>query len=483
MIVSARNATPARTPTTVPIAGEAAYQEGLARLRDSYRAIPPNARVRLAKKTSNLFRARAATDAPGLDVSGLASVISIDPEARTADVGGMCTYEDLVAATLPFGLAPTVVPQLKTITLGGAVSGMGIESSSFRAGLPHEAVLSMDILTGSGEVITATPDGPDAELFFGFPNSYGTLGYSTRLTVTLEPVARYVELRHVRFHTLDALQEAMADIVDAREYDGEPVDYLDGVVFSATESYLVLGRKTDEPGPLSDYTGREIYYRSIQHADGVKRDRLTTHDYLWRWDTDWFWCSRAFGAQNPKIRRAWPKHLLRSSFYWKLVAMDRKWDIGDRLAARKGEPPGERVVQDIEVHIDEIVDFLEWFLDEIPIEPIWLCPLRLREPLPPGADPDRPWPLYPLEPRETYVNVGFWSAVPKQPGQIEGRANRLIEEKVSELGGHKSLYSEAFYERAEFDELYGGIHLEKYKSRYDPEDRLLGLYDKTVRRQ
>ncbi|WP_336671053.1 FAD-binding oxidoreductase [Tsukamurella sp. USMM236] len=465
------------------MAGEAAYQEGLARLRDSYRAIPPNARVRLAKKTSNLFRARAATDAPGLDVSGLASVISIDPEARTADVGGMCTYEDLVAATLPFGLAPTVVPQLKTITLGGAVSGMGIESSSFRAGLPHEAVLSMDILTGSGEVITATPDGPDAELFFGFPNSYGTLGYSTRLTVTLEPVARYVELRHVRFHTLDALQEAMADIVDAREYDGEPVDYLDGVVFSATESYLVLGRKTDEPGPLSDYTGREIYYRSIQHADGVKRDRLTTHDYLWRWDTDWFWCSRAFGAQNPKIRRAWPKHLLRSSFYWKLVALDRKWDIGDRLAARKGEPPGERVVQDIEVHIDEIVDFLEWFLDEIPIEPIWLCPLRLREPLPPGADPDRPWPLYPLEPRETYVNVGFWSAVPKQPGQIEGRANRLIEEKVSELGGHKSLYSEAFYERAEFDELYGGIHLEKCKSRYDPEDRLLGLYDKTVRRQ
>ncbi|MET9326321.1 FAD-binding oxidoreductase [Tsukamurella sp. NPDC003166] len=463
--------------------GESAYREGLERLLASYRAIPAGARVRLAKKTSNLFRARAATDAPGLDVSGLSEVISIDPEARTADVGGMCTYEDLVAATLPFGLAPTVVPQLKTITLGGAVTGMGIESSSFRAGLPHEAVRSMDILTGTGEIVTATPDGPHADLYFGFPNSYGTLGYSTRLTVELEPVGRYVELRHVRFHTLDDLQDTMRDIVDEREYDGEPVDYLDGVVFSADESYLVLGRRTDEDGPLSDYTGREIYYRSIQHADGVTRDRLTTHDYLWRWDTDWFWCSRAFGAQNPTVRRFWPKHLLRSSFYWKLVALDRRWDIGDRLSARKGEPPGERVVQDIEVHIDEITEFLEWFLAEIPIEPIWLCPLRLRDPLPPGADPDRPWPLYPLEPGETYVNVGFWSAVPKQPGQIEGRANRLIEEKVSELGGHKSLYSEAFYERAEFDELYGGIHLEKYKSQYDPEDRLLGLYDKTVRRQ
>ncbi len=483
MFVSARNVLPARTPSTVPIGGEAAYQEGLARLRASYRAIPADAPVRLAKKTSNLFRARATVDAPGLDVSGLASVISIDPEARTADVGGMCTYEDLVAATLPFGLAPTVVPQLKTITLGGAVTGMGIESSSFRAGLPHEAVRSMDILTGAGEVVTATPDGPNADLYFGFPNSYGTLGYSTRLTIDLEPVARYVELRHLRLHTLDDLQETLDRIVDTHEFDGEPVDYLDGVVFSAEESYLVLGRKTDEPGPLSDYTGMDVFYRSLQHADGITRDRLTTHDYLWRWDTDWFWCSRAFGAQNPTVRRLWPKHLLRSSFYWKLVALDRRWDIGDKLAARKGEPPGERVVQDVEVHIDELTEFLEWFLDEIPIEPIWLCPLRLRDPLPPGADPDRPWPLYPLAPRETYVNIGFWSAVPKQPGQIEGRANRLIEEKVSELGGHKSLYSEAFYERAEFDELYGGIHLEKYKSRYDPEDRLLGLYDKTVRRQ
>ena len=46
----------------------------------------------------------------------------------------MTTYEDLVDATLPHGLMPLVVPQLKTITLGGAVTGLGIESTSFRNG-------------------------------------------------------------------------------------------------------------------------------------------------------------------------------------------------------------------------------------------------------------------------------------------------------------------------------------------------------------
>ena len=189
--------------------------------------------MRLAKKTSNLFRARTNTTTPGLDVSGLSKVISVDPASRTADVAGMCTYEDLVDATLPYGLAPLVVPQLKTITLGGAVTGLGIESTSFRSGLPHESVLEIDVLTGSGEIVTATPEGEHADLYWGFPNSYGTLGYSTRLRIQLEPVLPYVALRHLRFHDLDTLQSTMDTIVEQREYDGIEVQYLDGVVFSA----------------------------------------------------------------------------------------------------------------------------------------------------------------------------------------------------------------------------------------------------------
>ena len=301
--------------TAVTTDATAAHEVAVQRLLDSYRAIPQGATVRLAKPTSNLFRARTRTKTKGLDVSGLDGVLAVDTESRTADVQGMCTYETLVAATLPFGLAPLVVPQLKTITLGGAVTGLGIESTSFRSGLPHESVVEMDILTGSGEIVTAAPDGPDAALFFGFPNSYGTLGYATRLKIRLERVQPYVELRHVRFTDVGDLQVAMDRIVTTREHDGEPVDYLDGVVFSATESYLTLGRQTDVAGAVSDYTGMDIFYRSIQHAAAQSpiRDRLTIHDYLWRWDTDWFWCSRAFGAQNPRIRRWWPKRLLRSS--------------------------------------------------------------------------------------------------------------------------------------------------------------------------
>jgi FAD/FMN-containing dehydrogenase len=457
---------------SIPAAAPAGYEAGVERLLASYRSIPPTASVRLAKPTSNLFRARAKRDAPGLDVSGLTNVISVDPEASTADVGGMCTYEDLVAATLPYGLSPLVVPQLKTITLGGAVTGLGIESASFRNGLPHESVLEMDILTGTGELLTASPH-QHPDLYRAFPNSYGTLGYSTRLRIELETIKPFVALRHIRFNSLTDMVAAMDRIVDTGGLDGSPVDYLDGVVFGAEESYLCVGVRTSVPGAISDYTGQGIYYRSIQHDAGSKEDRLTMYDYFWRWDTDWFWCSRSFGAQNPRVRRWWPRRYRRSSVYWKLVALDQRFDIADRIEKRKGRPPRERVVQDIEVPIERTAEFLEWFLDSVPITPIWLCPLRLR-------DQDG-WPLYPIRPGRTYVNVGFWSSVPV--GATEGATNRSIEAKVATLDGHKTLYSTAYYTREEFDELYGGEVYSRVKKTYDPDSRLLDLYAKAVQRR
>ena len=319
--------------------GWRAHREGVDKLLRSFHAVPEGQRVRLAKKTSNLFRGRSGEQA-GLDVSGLGGVIEVDPIAQTAEVQGMCTYEDLVDATLPHGLMPFVVPQLKTITLGGAVTGMGVESTSFRDGLPHESVLEMDILTGTGEIITCSRK-ENVDLFRLFPNSYGSLGYAVRLKIELRAVKPYVELREVRFSDVDELSAVLADVSQNHTYAGLDVHGLDGVVFSPNEAYLVMARFTDEEGPTSDYTRDKIFYRSLQHARGIRHDRLTVRDYIWRWDTDWFWCSRAFGAQNPKVRKVWPRELRRSSFYWKIVRLDRKYEIEYNFIKKpKGLPRG-----------------------------------------------------------------------------------------------------------------------------------------------
>ena len=458
--------------------GTAQHQQAVRRLQASYDALAPGSSVRLAKRTSNLFRPRDAPATTGLDVSGLGGVISIDTDARTADVQGMCTYEDLVDATLPHGLIPLVVPQLRTITLGGAVTGLGIESTSFRSGLPHESVLEMDIFTGAGEVITVrrpTPGADDehADLFATFPNSYGSLGYATRLRIELEPVKSHVALRHVRFGDAAALQDGIATVTETSEWDGVHVDGMDGTAFEPGEYVLTLAQWTDAAQDAgSDYVGQEIYWRSIQERD---TDLLTTHDYLWRWDTDWFWCSQAFGAQNKYVRRLWPRRLRRSDTYHRLVGLDLRFGIVDRLDRRAGRPRRERVIQDVEVPVERLGEFLDWFDEEVGMRPVWLCPLRLRD--------DTAWPSYPLRPGRTYVNVGFWGAVPVGDDAPNSPLNRAIEDKVADLEGHKSLYSESFYDRETFDRLYDGANLALVKKRYDPDDRLTSLYDKAVRQR
>jgi FAD/FMN-containing dehydrogenase len=341
----------------------------------------------------------------------------------------------------------------------------------------------MDILTGAGDIVTARPDNEHADLFRAFPNSYGSLGYAVRLRIELEPVHPYVALRHIRFADLDALTDAVEAISTSRRWAGESVDFLDGVVFELDEAYLTLGRWVDdvaESGLLkpSDYTGQQIYYRSLRERS---RDVLTVRDYLWRWDTDWFWCSKAFGAQHAMARKLWPARLRRSDVYHRIVGWENKYRVMARIDRRRGKPASERVVQDVEIPVERTADFMRWFTANVPMHPVWLCPLRLREKG--GHGTARQWPLYPLREGQTYVNIGFWGTVPIAPGHVDGDVNRLIEKAVAEHDGHKSLYSDAYYDKETFEAMYGGTTYSSVKEVYDPDHRLTGLYEKAVGRK
>jgi FAD/FMN-containing dehydrogenase len=450
------------------------HEIAVARLCEAYAALPAGTPVRLAKHTSNLFRFRDVdpktpkSPTAQLDVSAFGHVLRVDPARQTAWVGGMTTYEDLADATLRHRLMPKVVPQLKTITLGGAITGLGIESTSLRNGLPHESVTEMEILTGDGRVLRATADNEYADLFHGFPNSYGTLGYALSLTIELEPVQPFVHLRHFPFGSAEACMDAIGQIAAEGRFRGHRADFVDGTAFTPGELYLTVGAFSDVAPWRSDYTGQQIYYQSIRRD---KEDFLTIRDYLWRWDTDWFWCSRAFGVQKPLVRKLWPRRYRRSDVYRKLVALNQRYGLIDAMNARRQLPSREFVTQDVEIPLEHGADFLRFFAASVGMTPVWMCPLRDQ----------RAWPLYPLKPGEVYVNFGFWGTVALPPGQSDGYYNRLIEDEVSKLDGHKSLYSTAFYPEDEFYRRYNGEAYRALKRSYDGEGRLLGLYEKCVR--
>src|SRR5215213_2476085 len=83
-------------PTSGNVDGYIAHAQAVEDLRAAYAAIPTGTPVRLAKRTSNLFRFRPSARGQELDVSRLDRVLAVDPDTRTADVQGMVTYERLV---------------------------------------------------------------------------------------------------------------------------------------------------------------------------------------------------------------------------------------------------------------------------------------------------------------------------------------------------------------------------------------------------
>ncbi len=173
---------------------------------------------------------------------------------------------------------PLVVPQLRTITLGGAVTGLGIESTSFRNGLPHESVLEMDVLTGAGEVVTATARQRARRPVRGLPQLLRLASATPPGCGSSSSRSRpYVALRHVRFDDLGLLAE------DDRRDHRHPQP---GTASRSTASTASCSprRGLPDPGPLgarpspacrtSDYTGQQIYYRVAAAARDRRAHRL-----------------------------------------------------------------------------------------------------------------------------------------------------------------------------------------------------------------
>jgi FAD/FMN-containing dehydrogenase len=131
------------------------------------------------------------------------------------------------------------------------------------------------------------------------------------------------------------------------------------------------------------------------------------------------------------------------------------------------------VNQDVDIPIRSAPAFLDFLLREIGILPVWVCPVHV-------PDPSARFALYPLKAGTLHINFGFWDVLGRHETHEAGHYNRLVEREVLRLGGIKSLYSDSFFTREEFDHAYGMDTYARLKRRYDPEGHAPGLYEKCV---
>lgn len=171
-----------------------------------------------------------------IDVSGLDRILHIDPERRLCVAEPGVTFVDLVKATLAHGLVPAVVPELKTITVGGAVAGCSIESMSYKEGGFHDSCLEFEVITAKGEVLTCAPDNEHALVFQMMHGTFGTLGIISKLTFRLISAKPFVRVTYRKYDDLASYQAAILE-----RYEKRDIDFMDGIIHSPKELVLCLG--------------------------------------------------------------------------------------------------------------------------------------------------------------------------------------------------------------------------------------------------
>jgi FAD/FMN-containing dehydrogenase len=388
-----------------------------------------------------------------IDIRDMNEILSIDAARRTCAAEAGVTFSALTRATLALGLAPKLVPELETITVGGAVSGCSVESMSFRHGGFHDSCLAYEIVTGTGEVLRCSRR-ENPEIFGMIHGSYGTLGILTKVEFELVPAKPFVRMGYRHFNEFAPFRAEML----ARCKAGD-VDFIDAIVHGRDHFVLCLGRFSDDAGPTSSYTFLDIYFESTRHK---REDTLTTYDYFFRYDTDCHWLTKTLPGMTTWLGRLLAGKLLLGST--NILEWSRR--LRPILKYRKRPP----VVVDLFVPQRRFGDFFEWYEDEIDYYPLWIVPYRMPEPY--------PW----IAPGHlARMNDGLFidCAIYGMRNDIPGvDYYRILEDHTFELDGIKTLISENHYDEERFWSIYHRAAYDRVKRRTDPRNLFRGLYEK-----
>ena len=124
-----------------------------------------------------------------IDLSGLKTV-TVDPDSRTAKVGGGCLVGDVDAATHEHGMAaPAGI--ISTTGAGGLMLGGGIGHLTRKAGLSIDNILGAEVVLADGSVVNADENEND-DLYWALRGGGGNFGVVTQLTLRLHPVSTVV---------------------------------------------------------------------------------------------------------------------------------------------------------------------------------------------------------------------------------------------------------------------------------------------------
>jgi FAD/FMN-containing dehydrogenase len=109
--------------------------------------------------------------------------VSVDPEAKTATVGGGVRWGAVIEAAAEHGLAP-ITGSSPNVSVVGFIAGGGLGPLARSHGFGSDYLEALTVVTGTGEILTADAD-QNQELLWAFRGGKPGIGVVTEATVRL----------------------------------------------------------------------------------------------------------------------------------------------------------------------------------------------------------------------------------------------------------------------------------------------------------
>ncbi|MBA2728327.1 MAG: FAD-binding oxidoreductase [Parachlamydiaceae bacterium] len=416
------------------------------------------------------------SDSQPIFCASLNQVLEVDLKSMSIKVEPRVTMEMLFQATLPYGLSVPVIPEVKSMTVGGALMGIAGESSSHRWGCFHEICTGCEILLGNGDLLHASPQ-ENPEIFYGLAGSYGSLGVLVSVELKLIPVKPFVHLTYYSYSNPDAVIDALQAFYQSRN----PPQFLEGFIFAKDLAVIAIGNdctseQISEKLPLLSLkrVSSKWYYQHVY--DNLKisqtcEEVMPYSEYIFRHDQGAFWIGAYF--LNPALMSAFisqgmlklysPKinyfnehqieryhNAMHPSTFGRTVM--HPWMNCQKLQSmlHRAEKwiQNRFIIQDFCIPENNAKKFLQNAMEDTGLFPIWLCPIKSTttpQIFAPHQVKDQSSTPY-------FINIGLYglSAYSKPIDEM----TKKLECLTKELCGRKVLYARSYYTPEEFWEIY-----------------------------
>lgn len=401
------------------------------------------------ENSNHTYRGSQKMAVPKINMKDFVNILNYDTTTYELEVEGNIKIKDAIKYLLKKNRNLVSCPDLKDLTLGGIISGVGGGNTSFNSGYFHNQITEMDILTSNPPKIITLKKNDD--LFKAIPRSMGTLGYVTRLKIKTKSIKPYVRSNIYHFNKPKPFYETLIKFMK-----DETIDFLDSTVFSKNKLIIVTGTYVNsipDNFKLENVANRDVYYEEIQKKNIMY---FKTYEFIYRFSTDLYYTTLSLPKwlRSKTLRRMIPK---------KLIEPTQKL-IGKFLPVKIS-----KICQDVLIPIENAETFFEWYDNNINIYPLYNVPVKSNVKTSYFWDDTTP-----------YIDFGIAYGVLPDKNIDQDKLCRKIEIKMMQLNGVKLPYTNTNLNETEFwkhfgedkRQIYENIRL-KYNMQHFP-----NLYDK-----